>query len=289
MWHEHDVLCHLQNMTSSATPSGQYLVGQGQGQIVSRENRKPGGIDYQLIDDVKHKIVRRGGNNLDLIESFFKELEEDFQDNSAGLKESSSRRLGPATGTSSLNYQRASTASTASSVDTFTPSYPRLRDKITGKNPHSFQMSGLRDHDAIPEESQEEYRSDRTNINSYDYDVTTGSGIPRTLTDHVSQLSTMADHRQHRGWQEAHYSYSDNEKQLIEEMKQMKKDHQQVLQSYEQRIGKLMAKMHELRNIAEMLENSSTKSSPYGILPGKAGLLTLLGRYLCLPVNSFIV
>ena len=72
-------------------------------------------------------------------------------------------------------------------------------------------------------------------------------------------------------------SYSDNEKQLLEEMRRMKKEHQSVLRTYEGRVNKLMAKMHELRNIAEMLENSSTKSSPYGVLPGKLALLNILG------------
>ncbi|XP_005093520.2 uncharacterized protein LOC101845155 [Aplysia californica] len=72
------------------------------------------------------------------------------------------------------------------------------------------------------------------------------------------------------------YSYSDNEKQLLEEMRRMKKEHQSVLRTYEGRVNKLMAKMHELRNIAEMLENSSSKSSPYGVLPGKLALLNIL-------------
>lgn len=81
-----------------------------------------------------------------------------------------------------------------------------------------------------------------------------------------------------RRWPESTYSYSDNEKQLLEEMRRMKKEHQNVLRTYESRINKLMAKMHELRNIAEMLEHSSNKSSPYGILPGKLALLNILGK-----------
>ncbi|GFO17199.1 formin-2 [Plakobranchus ocellatus] len=66
-------------------------------------------------------------------------------------------------------------------------------------------------------------------------------------------------------------SYSDNEKQLLEEMRRMKQEHQSVLRTYEGRVNKLMAKMHELRNIAEMLENSSSKP-----LPGKLALLDIL-------------
>ncbi|CAL1546927.1 unnamed protein product [Lymnaea stagnalis] len=80
-----------------------------------------------------------------------------------------------------------------------------------------------------------------------------------------------------RRWPESTYSYSDNEKQLLEEMRRMKKEHQNTLRTYEGRINKLMAKMHELRNIAEMLENSSSKSSPYGVFPGKLALLNILG------------
>ncbi|XP_059171152.1 uncharacterized protein LOC131952485 isoform X2 [Physella acuta] len=80
-----------------------------------------------------------------------------------------------------------------------------------------------------------------------------------------------------RRWPESTNSYSDNEKQLLEEMRRMKKEHQNTLRTYEGRINKLMAKMHELRNIAEMLENSSNKSSPYGVLPGKLALLNILG------------
>ena len=61
-------------------------------------------------------------------------------------------------------------------------------------------------------------------------------------------------------------------------MKRMKKEHSHILRTYEDRINKLMAKMHELRNIAEMLENSSTKSSPYGMIPAKNGVLSFLGK-----------
>lgn len=82
-----------------------------------------------------------------------------------------------------------------------------------------------------------------------------------------------------RKWPENANSYSDNEKQLLEEMRRMKKEHQNVLRTYESRINKLMAKMHELRNIAEMLEHSSNKSSPYGDLPGKLALLSIFGEF----------
>ncbi|KAK7114483.1 hypothetical protein V1264_000538 [Littorina saxatilis] len=100
-----------------------------------------------------------------------------------------------------------------------------------------------------------------------------GSGV-------VSQMALVDSSSVSRSNRWAHepaaYSYSDNEKQLIEEMKRMKKEHQDILRTYEGRINKLMAKMHELRNIAEMLENSSTKTSPYGLLPGKATLLNII-------------
>lgn len=83
----------------------------------------------------------------------------------------------------------------------------------------------------------------------------------------------------HQSWPESNYSYSDNEKQLLEEMRRMKKEHQNVLRTYEGRVNKLMAKMHELRNIAEMLEHSSNKSSPFGALPAKIALLNILGKF----------
>lgn len=66
-------------------------------------------------------------------------------------------------------------------------------------------------------------------------------------------------------------SYSDNEKQLIEEITRIKREHENVLRTYEDRISRMTAKMHELRNIAEMLENSSNKSLPYGVIQGKGG------------------
>ncbi len=103
---------------------------------------------------------------------------------------------------------------------------------------------------------------------------------PGTINSHTSSGGTVESGESQRRWPEPNYSYSDNEKQLIEEMKRMKKEHQHILRTYEERINKLMAKMHELRSIAEMLENSSTKSSPYGILPPKASLLTIIGKYI---------
>ena len=56
-------------------------------------------------------------------------------------------------------------------------------------------------------------------------------------------------------------SFSDNEKQLLEQMKVMKQQHDTVVRNYEGRINALMNKMSELWNIAEFLEQSGNKSS----------------------------
>ena len=55
---------------------------------------------------------------------------------------------------------------------------------------------------------------------------------------------------------------TDNEKQLLEQMKRMQQAHQSVVHSYEDRINELMNKMYELRNIAELLEGSSNSNKP---------------------------
>ncbi|XP_064640384.1 FH2 domain-containing protein 1-like isoform X2 [Lineus longissimus] len=55
---------------------------------------------------------------------------------------------------------------------------------------------------------------------------------------------------------------SDYEKQLLDDMKRMQSDHEKVVRSYEDRITELMNKMHELRNIAELLEQAGARSNP---------------------------
>ena len=59
----------------------------------------------------------------------------------------------------------------------------------------------------------------------------------------------------------ADQSYSDNEKQLLENMKHMKTKHDAVVRAYETKVNELMSKMHELRGIADMLEHSGKGSS----------------------------
>ena len=49
--------------------------------------------------------------------------------------------------------------------------------------------------------------------------------------------------------------YSDNEKQLLEQMRKMKHDHEHVLQSYEDQINELMTKVNDLKGLAEILES----------------------------------
>ena len=187
----------------------------------------------------------------------------------------------------SWNLQRASTASSESSVETTHHHTSKTRDKsgIKSNYPlhqtHIHNMPHSRDHDVIPEEGQEEQMADRSS-NSLDYD---GSSIPRSMAT-VSTPFQYEDSTPPRRWPEFQNSYSDNEKQLIEQMKRMKKEHSHILRTYEDRINKLMAKMHELRSIAEMLENSSTKSSPYGtcLVPSKGGILGFLGNFIAFDV-----
>lgn len=176
------------------------------------------------------------------------------------------------------NLQRASTASSESSVDILSHSYGKHKDRHAIKSSYNLPtMSHSRDHDVIPEEVQEEHVPvmERTGT-STEYDGS--SSIPRSVTTDASGYNEMEAAHQRRWQQDYQNSYSDNEKQLIEQMKRMKKEHSHILRTYEDRINKLMAKMHELRSIAEMLENSSTKSSPYGMMANKSGVLSFLSK-----------
>ncbi|KAL4234127.1 Fmn2p [Mactra antiquata] len=175
------------------------------------------------------------------------------------------------------NLQRASTASSESSVDILSHSYGKNKDKHNPKTTFMPAMTHSRDHDVIPEEViQEEHVPvmERTGT-STEYEGS--SSIPRSTNTDVSTYNDVEGLTSQRNWaQNYQNSYSDNEKQLIEQMKRMKKEHSHILRTYEDRINKLMAKMHELRSIAEMLENSSTKSSPYGMMANKTNVLSFL-------------
>lgn len=196
------------------------------------------------------------------------------------------------------NLKRASTASSESSVAVSAHQYGKHRDRTPTKpsyTPSSHSThSHSREHDVIPEESLQKEASmpggiDRIDARaqtSTEYDGT--SSFPRSVTTDTSAASDVypmtaivTSHSQHsqRQWtQEFQTSYSDNEKQLIEQMRLMKKEHSHILRTYEERINKLMAKMHELRTIAEMLENSSTKSSPYAMINSRGGVLNFLSK-----------
>ncbi|KAK3578979.1 hypothetical protein CHS0354_034773 [Potamilus streckersoni] len=233
--------------------------------------RRENAYDQSMVDDVRNKILRREGNSSS-VNSFFKQIEEDFPEDTSGRAGHSKQFPSYQT---SWNLQRASTASSESSVDILGPAYSRAKERGATKVSFPPPVSSRRDHDVIPEESQEEPAMDGPVANSVDYDGT--SSISRSVATTVSSALNDVDDHTPRRWQESQNSYSDNEKQLIEQMKRMKKEHQYILRTYEDRINKLMAKMHELRSIAEMLENSSTKSSPYGISPMKAGILNFIG------------
>ena len=75
-----------------------------------------------------------------------------------------------------------------------------------------------------------------------------------------SNISSLA-HPSLENINDGSYCFSDNEKHLLEQMKRMQKEHQNLVKSYEDKINELMGKMYELRNIAEMLENCGSQSS----------------------------
>ncbi|XP_074646006.1 uncharacterized protein LOC141902259 [Tubulanus polymorphus] len=96
-----------------------------------------------------------------------------------------------------------------------------------------------------------------------------------------SSLSVLADQDD---------CYSDNEKQLLEDMKRMQQEHENVVTSYESRINELMEKMSELKNIAELLDKSSstqqTENSDNQIRPEKTAATT---NAELLPTNETIL
>ena len=132
------------------------------------------------------------------------------------------------------------------------------------------------------EESFEKTSSDRL-ANSIEEEI-----VPKSLaseTQHYEIRNTtvgidIARDIPSEQWpSDSQYCYSDNEKQLIEEMGKMKSEHSEILQKYEERISKLMTRMHELKGIAEMLENTGPpKSTPYGVMPSRASMLNFIGK-----------
>ncbi|XP_064610988.1 uncharacterized protein LOC135475149 isoform X2 [Liolophura sinensis] len=222
-------------------------------------------LDNKLLDDVKGRLLRDNTSSGYLIDSFFRDLEKNFPEECR----KPSQKL-------QSNYwqnKRASTTSTDSSADPY--SLYKSRDRLYPKSTHSASMASSRDHSVIPEEAPDTYMIGRLGMQMPPFDYEISSNTPGTYNSHASSgaESGMGGDSSSRRFADQNFSFSDNEKQLLEEMKRMKKEHQHILRSYEDRINKLMMKMHELRSIAEMLENSSTKSSPYGIIPGKGGLL----------------
>ncbi|XP_041375827.1 formin-J-like isoform X2 [Gigantopelta aegis] len=268
MWEDDDIVLRRRHMMTSSVPV--YQTCSIQRQHLGTPANLEGDFraerqDIKIIDDVKNKIINRS-DNLNIVSSFnkfFQVVEKDFPERpTPPIHQVAYRQAYP------WDSKRESTCSTDSSIDT------RTRDK----NPRYMNnviMGSTRGHMPIPEERLD-VLSERADAGSVDYDVTSQT-VPGTLTSHASSAGTMESEGSQRRWAEPSYSYSDNEKQLIEEMKKMRKEHQNILRTYEERINKLMAKMHELRSIAEMLENSSTKSSPYAVLPAKASLLNIIG------------
>lgn len=253
MW-QNDDLHPWRNMTSQSSGSRDHSEQLKSSSDTGLEYPR----DYRLISDVRNRI-RKEEEDINLVNSIFRDLEREIEETKNIKFVDSKQPRGP-----SWSNQRQSTSS-ESSIDVSSVPFSRRR----GRNPYAVNMTNLRDHDAIPEESHE-----RTSSVSMDYDLNNrvSPGAPPHGHSPVGVGETSP-----RRWQDSQCPYSDNEKQLLDEMKRMKREHQNALNTYEERINKLMAKMHELRNIAEMLENSSNKSSPYGILP-KTNLLHLIGE-----------
>lgn len=189
-----------------------------------------------------------------LINDFFKDLEEDFPDtkNTPDVD-----RSGHYASLTPWAIQRASTASSDSSADTISHSYSKYKN-TTSRTSAPFSMATTRDHEAIPEETSIERAE--------------GHSLEMELD---RSFQRMGEPSATRRWPDSQYCYSDNEKQLIEEMKRMKRDHTEIVKSYEDRVSKLMTKMGELRSIAEMLENSGTKPNSCGVFQ-KSSLLNLI-------------
>lgn len=260
-------------MTSYHSPQSRQVY-KVSGHDVNLTRRDIQQIDKTVVEDVRTKFSSQKESH---------RRDYNFKREQRNYSESTSSQIHKQISSyqTSWNLQRPGTASSDSSQETPHHHTSRSREKQSTKSdypvhqPHVPTMPPSRDHDAIPEEGQEEQMADRSS-NSFEYDA---SSIPRSMAT-VSTPLQYEDSTPPRRWQDFQNSYSDNEKQLIEQMKRMKKEHSHILRTYEDRINKLMAKMHELRNIAEMLENSSTKSSPYGtcLVPSKGAILGFLGK-----------
>ena len=77
---------------------------------------------------------------------------------------------------------------------------------------------------------------------------------PVPTADQVVAQSTEQLHQEQIDQMESH-GYSDNEKHLIEQMKKMRKSHDDTVETYEERITQLTEKVKQLGNLAELLES----------------------------------
>lgn len=83
----------------------------------------------------------------------------------------------------------------------------------------------------------------------------TRSTLSLTFGDQRKSPVQMVEMKERSG------SYSDNEKHLLDKMFKLQKQHETVVHSYEDRINELMEKMHDLKGIAELLEQSGGKGT----------------------------
>ncbi|XP_069113506.1 formin-J-like isoform X2 [Argopecten irradians] len=213
-----------------------------------------------------------------VLKTIIKQLEED-----SGLKET--QTIPKVSNFSSYDEDQSLTSSDPYVV---AQRYSKFKERTRFGGGSAFLMA-TRDHDVIPEE---EPSLDKTG-NSLELELTPRNSEHSSVIEqpvHSEQLGVSEQSRHSessrvgdtptRRWLDGQNSYSDNEKQLIEEMKRMKEDHSITLAAYEERIKDLMGRMHDLRGIAEMLENSSNKSSPYGILPARSSFFNFIGARL---------
>ncbi|XP_021347830.1 uncharacterized protein LOC110446827 isoform X2 [Mizuhopecten yessoensis] len=247
-----------------------------------KNNRNFGKIvesdDETIVESVKGELSSQPKQS-SVLKTLIKQLEGDFPDSKEN--ETKPKVL------NSKSYDGDITSSD-SFTDSVTQRYNKFKDRTRFGGGVAFPMAS-RDHDVIPEEDPS---LDKTG-NSLELELTPRNSEQSSVLEqpiHSEQIRVSEQSRNSeqprasetptRRWLDGQNSYSDNEKQLIEEMKRMKEDHSVTLTAYEERIKDLMERMHDLRGIAEMLENSSNKSSPYGILPPRSSFFNFIGSRL---------
>lgn len=269
-WQEHSD----SNMTSNQVNKSpqQYVLSSADVALKKRDLCKQT-ESIKLIESSKYAVSNGSTTYSHEIDTNFQNVRQSVQANDHRLEHVNHQNM---TGyQTSWNLQRFSYASSESSVDLSSHSYGQHKEQKSVKalftNP---AMTTSHEPHAIQEEAQKEPVMEITGTSP---EYSGSSSITGGVAADLSNINDSDAVIPQRFWQQDYQnSYSDNEKQLIEQMNRMKRDHANILRTYEDRITKLMAKMHELRNIAETLENCSTKSSLYGEVVNKSSMLNFL-------------